>query len=374
MAVGAVRHDGGMPLDAPARPTEDTWLTTPRLVLRRPRPTDLDDYVRVHTDPRTYAHAPSSMPTPTQCVERLEADLSSWADEGIGYAAVLDRRSGALIGWAGLRAQEVEGERFFNLYYRLNHDRLGEGLGREIARAVVAWGVEHRPDLPLTALVDQVNAASLSTARAAGLVRIGLRRHVDRPPEDPPMVHFEAPVVEVVRAPDAVADELLDLWVSVNDAGGAVGFVAGSPRAEVAAALDAHLAGVAAGRSLLAVLRDPDGTVRGFGFWEHTPTLPYAHVAVLKRLMVDPGAQGRNLGRLLLGGMVGVVRRELPTVEMLRLNYRSGLGLGDFYASCGWTEVGRVPGGLWLGGDDHRDDVEMARRVDGGPLVGDGRT
>lgn len=350
------------------------WLTTERLALRRPCAEDLDDYVRVHTDPRTYAHAPSSMPTPTQCVERLEADLHSWADEGVGYAAVLDRGTGALVGWAGLREGEVEGERFFNLYYRLSHDRLGQGLGKEIARAVVAWGVEHRPDLPLTALVDQVNWSSLATAEAAGLVRTGLRRHVDRAPEDPPMVRFETPVTEVVRAPEAVAPELLDLWVRVNDAGGAVGFLAGTPRHEVASVLDTHLAAVAAGTSLLAVLRDPDETLRGFGFWEHTSTLPYAHVAVLKRLMVDPDAQGRNLGRLLLAGMVGVARRELPGVEILRLSYRSGLGLGDFYASCGWTEVGRVPGGLWLGGDDRRDDVEMARRVDGGPLAGDGRT
>ncbi len=41
-----------------------------------------------------------------------------------------------------------------NLYYRLAHDRLGAGLGREISRAVVAWGVEHRPDALVTAMVD----------------------------------------------------------------------------------------------------------------------------------------------------------------------------------------------------------------------------
>lgn len=61
-------------------------------------------------------------------------------------------------------------------------------------------------------------------------------------------------------------------------------------------------------------------------------------------------------------------------VQVLRLDYRSGLGLGDFYAACGWVETGRVPSGLWLGGDDYRDDVTMARRVDGGRLTGDGLT
>jgi hypothetical protein len=78
--------------------------------------------------------------------------------------------------------------------------------------------------------------------------------------------------------------------------------------------------------------------------------------------------QGRNLGRILLGGMVGIARRELPHVELLRLDYRDGLGLGGFYARAGWTEVGRLPRGLRLGPNDYRDDVAMARRVDGAPV------
>jgi GNAT superfamily N-acetyltransferase len=85
--------------------------------------------------------------------------------------------------------------------------------------------------------------------------------------------------------------------------------------------------------------------------------------------MVDPAVQGRNVGRLLLGAMVGIVRRELPWVELLRLDYREGLGLGAFYGRAGWTEVGRVPLGLRLTPDDYRDDVTMARRVDGRPLT-----
>ena len=84
--------------------------------------------------------------------------------------------------------------------------------------------------------------------------------------------------------------------------------------------------------------------------------------------MVDPALQGRNLGRILLGGMVGIARRELPHVELLRLDYRDGLGLGEFYGRAGWTEVGRIPRGLKLTASDYRDDVAMARRVDGAPL------
>lgn len=372
-----------MALEIPvsARPGEaGAWLTTPRVVLRRPRPDDIDAYVRLHTDPRTYAHAPASMPGPARCHERLAADLADWDAVSLGYAAVVDRASGEVVGWAGLRHKDSDAAAL-NLYYRLAHDRLGMGLGREISRALVAWGVEHRPGAVVTAMVDLVNTASLRTAAAAGLVRVGTRVSSDDV-TGKPMAYFEAPSVHVVPvgAVDDVTDAVLDVWVRVNDAGGSVGFLPGTPTALVAAALDRHLDDVRAGKALLCVLRDPPeghdgdglrepaGRLRGLGFWEHSLGFPYEHLACLKRLMVDPEAQGRNLGRILLGGMVGIVRRELPAVELLRLDYRDGLGLGHFYGRAGWSEVGRVPRGLRLGPTDYRDDVAMARRVDGRPL------
>jgi RimJ/RimL family protein N-acetyltransferase len=363
--------------DTPGEPA--AWVSTGRVVLRRPRPDDLDDYVRLHTDPRTYAHAPATMPSPERCRERLAGDLADWEAADLGYAAVVERESGAVIGWAGLRHKDSDA-RFLNLYYRLAQDRLGLGLGREIARALVAWGVEHRPAAVVTAMVDTVNVASLRTARAAGLVEVGTRLSKDDL-DGEPMAYFEAPVVEAVPAVSVAGlhDAVVDLWRRVNDAGGSVGFLPGASASDVAAALDRHVDDVHEGRSLMCVLRDPrvpatgassdpGGRLRGLGFWEHSRGFPYDHVAGLKRLMVDPSAQGRNLGRILLGGMVGIARRELPRVELLRLDYRDGLGLGEFYSRAGWAEVGRVPRGLRLSATDYRDDVAMARRVDGGPL------
>ena len=369
------------------------WVATERVVLRRPCPADLAAYVRLHTDPRTYAHAPDAMPTVDRCRDRLAVDLADWETSKLGYAAVVDRATRAVIGWAGLRHKDSD-RGSLNLYYRLAYDRLGSGLGREISRALVAWGVEHRPEAVVTAMVDTVNTASLRTARRAGLVQVGLPVSEDDV-DGKPMAYFEAPAVRVLpaAAADCLREALVDLWVRVNDAGGSVGFLPGASAADVAAALDRHLDDVRAERSVPCVLVDPDaaGTdvadptaargpaewwrsdtvpsrLRGLGFWEHSRGFPYEHLAGLKRLMVDPSARGRNLGRILLGGMVGVARRDLPWVELLRLDYRDGLGLGDFYAKSGWTEVGRVPRGLRLSATDYRDDVAMARRIDGSRL------
>ncbi len=46
-------------------------------------------------------------------------------------------------------------------------------------------------------------------------------------------------------------------------------------------------------------------------------------------------------------------------LEQLHLDLRSGMGLEDFYQSCGWKEIGRWPAALRLPEGD-RDEVLMA--------------
>lgn len=350
----------------------DEWVQTPRLVLRRPETADLPDYVRLHTDPRTYVHKPGAMATEQECVEQFPGMVERWQVDGVGYGPVVERETGEVVGWAGLRVA-AGSEPHLNLYYRLKLEAHGRGLGRELARGLVRWAAEHRPELPVRAVVAPVNRASWSTALAAGLVEVG-RKADPGFPDDEPDVVLELPRVDVVPASGVDADELMDLWDRVNGAGGAVGFLPGAPRERVRSALDQHLDVVGSGLGTLVALRAPSGALLGFGFWERSSQRGFGHQATLKRLMVDPAGQGRNWGAVLLAGMVGVARRELPQVWLLLLDYRSGLGLGDFYARAGWSEIGRIPLGIQVGPDEYRDDVLMARRVDGRPLEADGRT
>ena len=116
----------------------------------------------------------------------------------------------------------------------------------------------------------------------------------------------------------------------------------------------------------------PHGALLGLGWWTRSRTPLLAHTRWLYRLMVDPSQQGRNLGRILMGGLHRLARSD--GAELLTLDYRSGSGVGAFYARCGYTEVGRIPGAIRVAPGDDRDDVIMARRVDDTLLHPDGRT
>ena len=350
-----------MPADLPFE-TE-----TPRLRLRRPVPDDLDFHVALHSDARLYTHAPQALKSEEENRAQFAAFLRHWDDHGFGYWTVEDRASGEPLGVAGVR----QAEGYLNLYYRFHHQGHGRGYAREAAREAVALAAEWLPGMPVRAVVRDGHEASLRTAERAGLARAGTLRHPDDLPEEEPSVMLEAPQVHRLDRVEN-PDEVVDLWQRVNDAGGSVGFTPGAPRSQVEAALRRHEDEMAAGLAFLGVLRDPSGALLGLGWWTRSRTPLLAHTRWLYRLMVDPSQQGRNLGRILMGGLHRLARSD--GAELLTLDYRSGSGVGAFYARCGYTEVGRIPGAIRVAPGDDRDDVIMTRRVDGAVLRPDGRT
>lgn len=347
-----------------------TQVTTARLMLRRPREEDRAAYIAVHTDPRLYGPAPAavlSVPDADQAFTRM---LQSWDQDGFGYWVAVDRGSGAVIGVAGVRP---EGAETANLYYRFDADRHGLGLGREAARAAVGIASEWLPGRRVEADIRDAHVTSIRVATAAGLERVDVSHRSREGAATTPASRYAAPTLARVDAlTDTVRADLLDLWARVTDAGGSVGFLPGAPRERIAAALAEHEAQMDAGAAYGAALRHRDGRLAGWGWWVRSVNPLLAHGRWLYRLMVDPRLQGRNLGTILLAGMIGLARAE--GAELLVLGYRSGSGLGQFYGRFGFTEVGRIPAAIRVAPGDDRDDVTMARRVDAAPMRADGRT
>lgn len=341
---------------------------TARLTLRRPSLDDLAFYTAVHSDERLYAHAPHVRVTdPAVHEDDLRGWLAAWDEHGFGYWVVEETATGMPVGFAGVRRSEG----FLNLYYRFAAEAHGRGYAKEVSHEALALAAEWLPGIPVQALVKEHNVASVRTALAAGLVRVGTRVLSDDAPDEPPSTVFEAPqLVRVEAVDDTLRAEVLDLWCRVNDSGGSVGFLPGAPRERVAEALAEHERQMAAGDAVAGALRQPDGRLVGLAWWVRTSNPLLRHGRWLYRVMVDPARQRRGLGRLLMAGMHRLARED--GAELLQLGVRSGSGASDFYARCGYTEVGRIPGAIRVGPGDDRDDVTMARRVDGRPLVAHG--
>ncbi|WP_405624668.1 GNAT family N-acetyltransferase [Streptomyces sp. NBC_01396] len=153
-------------------------------------------------------------------------------------------------------------------------------------------------------------------------------------------------------------DGILDLWTDVSNAGGSVGFVPPVAREEIRPELVRHFVGMAEGRTRLLVGHDEEGRVAATAFFSFNTHRLMTHWVWLYTVMVHPRHQGRGYGRDLLAAAADAAR-GFPGTEAIRLTCRGGNGLERFYGSCGYKEVGRVPGAIRVAPGDDRDDIFM---------------
>jgi GNAT superfamily N-acetyltransferase len=151
-------------------------------------------------------------------------------------------------------------------------------------------------------------------------------------------------------------EQLLDTWVTVINAGGAVGFTAPADPAAVARTLRGQLERVRSGRDALGILRAGDRAV-GMGFVVEGGSPLRRHWRTVLRVMVHPDLQGTGAGRLLLEGLHSV-GRDLG-LEQLLLSVRGGMGIEGFYAHHGYVEIGRHPAAIRVAPGDDRDEIVM---------------
>ncbi|MFD7786484.1 GNAT family N-acetyltransferase [Streptomyces nojiriensis] len=156
----------------------------------------------------------------------------------------------------------------------------------------------------------------------------------------------------------SLREGILALWADVSNAGGAVGFVPPVTLDDIRPSLDGHLAGVADGSCRLLVAHDGDGEVAATAFLTHNTHRLQLHWLWAYTVMVHPRLQGKGSGRELMA-QVEAAARSIEGIDAIRLGCRGGLGLEHFYASCGYKEVGRVPGAIRVAPGDDRDDITM---------------
>jgi GNAT superfamily N-acetyltransferase len=176
------------------------------------------------------------------------------------------------------------------------------------------------------------------------------------PSPDPELVYA---IVDPSDARDPeLRAQLLEMWVDVTNAGGAVGFTPPADVSAVETTLDAALDRVAAGTDVLGTLRQNGATV-GMAFLVDAGSALRRHWRTILRLMVRPELQGRGAGRLLLDGLHGTAA-ELG-LEQLMLTTRGGTGVEGFYERFGYSIVGRHPSAIRLAPGDDRDEIILIR-------------
>jgi ribosomal-protein-alanine N-acetyltransferase len=171
--------------------TQEWWLTTDRLALRRFTAEDLDFLADLYADPEVTRHLGGTRDR-TQAEELLTTRILDYyeAHPGLGIWMTIERATGQRVGFHLLN--HIQGETIVQVGFTLGKPAWGRGYGTEMARALLRHGFVGLALPRIVAIANLDNYASQNVLR-----KIGLRRNGERAFPHPayaaagPMAWFE---------------------------------------------------------------------------------------------------------------------------------------------------------------------------------------
>lgn len=155
--------------------TDPHRVETKHLLLRPPRPDDLDAVFEIHGDPSTNRFNPAGpLRSGEEGRRRLSSWIEHWEEHGFGYWAVAEKaRPERVIGFGGIVFKEIAGERLTNLYFRFRPEAWGKGYAGEMAGAARSLAFETLGLSEIAATVRPSNAPSIRVLERLGMVHSG---------------------------------------------------------------------------------------------------------------------------------------------------------------------------------------------------------
>jgi ribosomal-protein-alanine N-acetyltransferase len=152
-------------------------LETERLIMRKFEETDAERMFLMDSHPEVMKYI--GMPPLTHIRETeniITMIRQQYEDYGVGRLAVIEKQSGLLIGWSGLKVltQEVNGyKNVYDLGYRFMPEYWGKGYASESARASLDFGFNGLKIDVIYAHAHSENHASHYVLKKLGFIKTG---------------------------------------------------------------------------------------------------------------------------------------------------------------------------------------------------------
>ena len=133
---------------------------------------DADGIFKLESDPRVHAYlGKKPIHTMKQALSIIERIKMQYRDNGIGRWAVVDRKSNAFMGWAGLKYERELREEldYFDLGYRIRPRYWSQGIATECALQLLHYGFENKGLAEICASAEVGNGASNHILRKIGM-------------------------------------------------------------------------------------------------------------------------------------------------------------------------------------------------------------
>ena len=149
------------------------WVETERLILREIVESDEDALFELDSNPEVHQYLGKNPVTEiAQIKELIRFTRQQYHDFGIGRWAAIEKKSGQMIGWAGLkfRAEPMHGyANYHDVGYRLMKKYWGQGFATEAGKASVRYGFEKMGLGEIHGMAHIENKASRNALEKIGL-------------------------------------------------------------------------------------------------------------------------------------------------------------------------------------------------------------
>jgi len=146
-----------------------TILETERMTLRPFTMDDVDDLLRLFSDPVAMRFSLTGVRDRAATVEWLELVIARTRRDGHGFWAATLNESGEYLGHAGLLKQQVEGRDEVEIAYWFLRSHWNQGLAPEAACACRDYGLGELRRERLVSLIVPENVASRRVAEKVGM-------------------------------------------------------------------------------------------------------------------------------------------------------------------------------------------------------------
>lgn len=140
------------------------FAETKRLILRELLPTDVDGLFELDSDPEVHRYLGANPVTNKEQVKNvIRVIRQQYIDNGIGRWAIIDKKTNAFIGWAGLKFITEETNKHINYYdlgYRLIQKYWRQGIATEAAFDSMVYAFDKLKLDELYAIADCENTGS----------------------------------------------------------------------------------------------------------------------------------------------------------------------------------------------------------------------
>lgn len=153
------------------------YLETERLILRKLEETDAERLFLLDSDPEVmrYIGVPP-VSDPGESRKIIGIIRQQYLDYGTGRLAVIEKESGLLIGWSGLKLLTQETNGYKNVYepgYRFLPEYWGKGYASESVRASLDFGFNDLKTEVIYAYVHSEHKSSRHILEKSGFVKTG---------------------------------------------------------------------------------------------------------------------------------------------------------------------------------------------------------